>query len=104
MTTGSISDAQRNGRPSKFRDPQVVQGVQEMFSHSPQKSIRQAARKSGLSFRCVRNVLKNELRWRAWKSHCCQALFANNYDIRMEFGQMMLAWFRDWRDILRNIL
>ena len=38
MTTGSVSDTQRSGRPSKFRDPEVVQVVQEMFSRSPQKS------------------------------------------------------------------
>ena len=48
MTTGSVSDIQRSGRPSKFRDSEVVQVVQEILSHSPQKSIRQAARESGL--------------------------------------------------------
>ena len=101
MTTGSVSDTQRSGRPSKFKKPEVVQFVQEMFSRSPKKSIRQAARESGLSFHCV---LKNELKWRAWKPHCCQALSAEDCDIRMEFGEMMLAWFRDWPDLLKNIL
>ena len=75
-----------------------------MFSRSPQKSVRQAARKSGLSFRCVRNVLKNEVKWRAWKSHYCQALSAEDCDIRMEFGKTMLAWCRDWPDLFKNIL
>ena len=69
MITGSGSDTQRSGRPSKSRDLEQV--VQEMFSRSPQKSIRQAGRESGLSFRCVLNVLKNELKWRAWKPHYC---------------------------------
>ena len=100
MTTGSVSDTQRSGRPSKFKDPEVVQVVQEMFSGSPQKSIRKAARESGLSFRCVCNVLKR----RAWKPHYCQALSAEDCDIRMEFGEMMLAWLRDWPDLLKNIL
>ena len=104
MTTGSVSDTQRSGRPSKFKDPEVVQVVQEMFSGRPQKSIRQAARESGLSFRCVRNVLKNELKWRTWKPHYCQALSAEDCDIRMEFGEMMLAGLRDWPDLLKNIL
>jgi len=81
-----------------------MQVVQEMFSHSPQKSIRQAARESGLSFPCVCNVLKNELKWRAWKPHYCQALSSEDDDIHMEFGEMMLAWFRDWSDLLKNIL
>ena len=39
---------------------------------------------SGLSFSYVRNVLKNELKWRAWKPHYCQALSAKDCDIRME--------------------
>ena len=65
MTTGSVTDTQRRGRPSKFKDPEVVQVVQEMFTRSPQKSIRQEARESRLSFRRQRNVLKNELKWRA---------------------------------------
>ena len=25
-------------------------------------------------------------------------------DIRMEFGEMMLAWFKNWPDLLKNIL
>ena len=94
-TTGFVTEAQRSGRPSKFRDPEVLQVVQEMFTRSPQKSIRQAARESGSSFRCVHNVLKNEFKWRAWKPHYCQALFDEDCNIRMEFGEMMLAWFRD---------
>ena len=95
MTTGSLTDTQRSGRPSKFRDPEVVQVVQKMFTRSPQKLIRQAARESGLSFCCVRNALNNELKRRAGKPHYCQALSAKDCDIRMEFGEMMLAWFRD---------
>ena len=39
MTTGSVADTQRSGRPSKSRDPEVVQVVQEMFTRSPHKSI-----------------------------------------------------------------
>ena len=49
MPTGSASDTQRSVYSSKFRDPEVVQVVQEMFSCSPQKLIQQAARESGLS-------------------------------------------------------
>ena len=41
---------------------------------------------------------------RAWKPHYCQALSVEDCDIRMEFGEMVLAWFRDWPDLLKNIL
>ena len=90
MTTGSVSDTQRSDCPFKFRDPEVVQVVQKMFSRSQQKSIRQAARKNELYFCCVRNVLKNELKWHIWKPHYCQALSAEDCNIRMEFGEMVL--------------
>ena len=46
------------GRPSNSRDPEVVQVVQEMFTCSPKKSIRQAGRESGISFHCVRITMR----------------------------------------------
>ena len=61
----------------------------------------------------VRNQLPrstmNRINWfhkilRAWKPRYCQALSAEDCDIRMEFGEMMLAWFKDWLDLLKNIL
>ena len=38
--------------------------------------------------------------------HCqnCQTLSTEDCDIRMEFGEMMLAWFKDWPDLLKNFL
>ena len=47
-------------------------------------------------------MLKNELKCRAWKTHYCQALFAEDCDIRMEFGEMMLAWSKDGPDFLKR--
>ena len=46
MTTGSVNDKRRSGRPSTSRSPAKVAKVQEMFDQSPQKSTRQAARES----------------------------------------------------------
>ena len=37
MTIRSMTDAQRSGCPFKFRDPEVVQIVQKMFTRTPQK-------------------------------------------------------------------
>ncbi len=104
MATGSVTDTQRSGHPSNSSDPEVVQVVQEMFTHSPKKSVRQAARESGLSFHCVRTVLKKELKWHAWKLHYCQALSTEDCDIRMAFGEVILAWYEDWSDLFKNIL
>ena len=95
MATGSVTDTRRSGRPPNSSDPEIVQVVQEMFTHSSKKSIRQAAREIRLSFHCVRTVLKKELKWYAWKPHHCQALSAEDCEIRMEFGEVMLPWFED---------
>ena len=59
MTTGSVTDG--SSRPYKVRNPEVEHAVQEIFTSSLHKSIRQEARESGLSFLCVRNVLKMSL-------------------------------------------
>ena len=99
-----MADTQRSGRPFKSTDPELVQVVQEMFTCSPKKSIRPAARESGLSFHCLKNVLKNELKWRAWKLHYCQAPSAKDCDICIEFGEMILTWYEDWSDLFKNIL
>ena len=93
-----------SGRPSKASDQEVKRRVQEMFTQSPKKSIRQAARESGLSYHCVRTVLKKHLKWRAWKPHYCQVLSAEDCNIRMEFSEIMLAWYEDWPGLFQNIL
>ena len=104
ITTWSVADTRRGGRPSKSRDPGVVQVVQEMFTCSQEKSTRQAAKESEFSFHWVQNVFKNELKGCAWKPHYCQALTAEDCDNRMEFGEVMLAWYEDCSNLFKNIL
>jgi len=48
LTTVSVKDARRNGRPSTSRSEENVALVRDMFTLSPRKSTRQAARESGL--------------------------------------------------------
>ena len=48
LTTGSVTDARRSGRPSTFRSEENVALVRDMFTRSPRKSTRQAAREGGL--------------------------------------------------------
>ena len=67
MTTGSVKDAPRSGRPSKSEAENDVELLREMFDKSPHKSTRQAARESGLSRHTIRTILKKELRYRPWK-------------------------------------
>ena len=38
------------------------------------------------------------------KSNYGQTLYAEVCDICVEFGEVMLAWYKDWSDLNRNIL
>ena len=49
LTTGSVTDARRSGRPSTPRSEENMALVRDMFTRSPPKSTRQAVRESGLS-------------------------------------------------------
>src|SRR5215475_11863898 len=57
LTTGSVKDALRSGRPSTSRSEENVALVRGMFTRSPRKLTRQAARESGLSRHTVRTML-----------------------------------------------
>ena len=104
MTTGSVNDKRRSGRPSTSRSPAKVAKVQEMFDQSPQKSTRQAARESGLSRHSILRVLHKELNYRPWKPHYVQELMPEDCDRRMEYGELMLGWYEDWPELFENIL
>ena len=66
--------------------------VRDMFTSSPRKSTRKAARESGLSRQMVRRVLKKDLNFRPRKPHYMQELTPENCDRRMECGELMLGW------------
>ena len=104
MTTGSVKDAPRSGRPSKSEAENDVELLREMFDKSPHKSTRQAARESGLSRHTVRTILKKELRYRPWKQHYCQKISAEDCDRRMEFAELTLGWQVDWPELFDNVL
>lgn len=63
-----------------------------------------SASSSRKSFHTIRTVLKKELKWHAWKPHYCQSLSAEDCNIHMEFGEIMLARYEDWPDLFQNIL
>lgn len=104
MITGSVADASKTGRPSTTHATNTVEMVREMFTQSPGKSTRQAARECGLSRYTIRTVLKKELQWRAWKPHYCQFLSAEDCDIRSEYAEVMLAWHEQWPALFHNII
>jgi len=74
MATGSVTDARRSGRPSTSRSEENVALVRVMFTRSPLKSTRQAARESALSRHTVLTVLKKDLNFRLRKPHYVQEL------------------------------
>jgi hypothetical protein len=80
MTTGSVKDAGRSGRPSMPRSEENVATVQEMFTCSPGKSTREAAHKSRLSRYTISKVLTKELDFCPWKSHHVQELTPEDCD------------------------
>ena len=92
LTTGSVTEARRNGRPSTSRSEENVALVRDMFTRSPHKSTRQAARESGLSRYAVRSVLKKDLNFRPRKPHYVQEVTPEDCDRRMEYGELMLGW------------
>ena len=103
MTTGSVLDSARSGRPSTKSDADV-ELVREMFDRSPSKSTRQAARESGICRHTILNVLHEDLRYRQWKPHYVQQLFPEDCDRRVEFCETMLAWFEDCPELSSKIL
>ena len=84
LTTGSVTDARRCGRPSTSRSEENVALVRDMFTRNSFKSTRQSARESGLSRHTVRTLLKKDLNFRPLKSHYVQDLTPENCDNRVE--------------------
>ena len=61
MTTGSVNDKRRSGRPFTSPSAEKVERVQEMFMRSLQKSTHPAARKSRQTRHIILSVLHKEL-------------------------------------------
>lgn len=103
MTTGSLADEFRSGRPTT-RTVKNVELVKEMFTRSPQKSTRQAVHESGLSRHTICSVLTKDLNFRPWKPHYVQDLTHEDCEHRMEYGESMLGWHEEWPQLFENIL
>jgi hypothetical protein len=75
-----------------------------MFNRNPDKSTHQAARESGLSRYTICKVLKEELDIHSRKPHHVQELTLEDSDRRMEYGELMLGWHKDFPRLFENIL
>ncbi|KAJ4439342.1 hypothetical protein ANN_07464 [Periplaneta americana] len=82
------------GRPKTVITEEAKAAATEAFQRSPKKSIRQYQRESGVHYGSVQRLLK-EMNWPPWKPHFVQALSCENYDIRMEFSESLLAWIQE---------
>jgi hypothetical protein len=69
MIAGSIKDTGISGRQSTSWSEENMATVRAMFTRSPGKSTRQAARECGPSTYRIRKVLKEELDFHPWKPH-----------------------------------
>ena len=103
ITTGSVCDAPRR-RVSPSRSEENICVVKDMFAKSPDKSIRQAVRESGLTYHSVQSILKIELDFRPWKPHYCQALSDEDCDRRLEYGEMMTEWLIRCPELCKKIV
>ena len=103
METGSVCDARRQ-RVSPSRSEDNIAVVSDLFTRSPDKSIRQGAQESGLTYYAVQSILKEELDFRPWKPHYVQALSDEDCDRRLEYGEMMIEWKIRWPQLHLNIL
>ena len=99
LTTGSVTDARPEVAVHPHPDLRRTWRLCGMFIHSPRKSTRQAARKSGLWRHTVRTVLKKDLNFRPRKPHYVQELTPEDCDCRMEYGELMLGWHDDWQKL-----
>jgi hypothetical protein len=104
LTTGSVTDAQSSGFPSTSCSEENVALVQDMFTCSLLKSTRQAAHESGLLRHTVHTVLKKDLNFCLRKPHYMQELTPEDCDRRIEYGELMLVWHKDWPKRFENIL
>ncbi|KAG8285659.1 hypothetical protein J6590_075938 [Homalodisca vitripennis] len=57
LTSRSLKDNRKIGRPPTSRSEENIQFVEEIFTRSPGKSTRQGARESGLTRHTVMTVL-----------------------------------------------
>jgi len=102
LTTGSVTEARRNGRPSTSRSEENVALVRDMFTRRTRKSARQAARERGLSRHMVCAVLKKDLNFRQRKPHYVQELTPEVCGRRMEYGELMLGWHEVGQNSLKT--
>ena len=58
----------------------------------------------GSPFTVYEMFSKDELKWHAWKPHYRQALYAEDCYNRVEFGEVMLAWYEEWFGLSKSIL
>lgn len=104
LTTGSVLDAKRTGRPSTSRSEENIHCVKVMFDKSPSKSTRRAASESELTRHSILRVLHDDLHYHPWKPHYVQQLFPEDCDRRAEYCEMMLTWLEDWPELYQNVL
>ncbi|KFM73837.1 hypothetical protein X975_01801, partial [Stegodyphus mimosarum] len=89
---GTVKDVYQNhsGRLRSSTNPTRQRGVNERFHQSPRKSVRQAARKTGVPKSCVDRILKR-IQWRNFIPRLVHALNDDAFDRRLEFSEWYQA-------------
>lgn len=89
---GCVKDVhkQRSGRPVTVTSPANSHLVLQQFTRSPQKSVRQCARETGVSRSSVRRILKTA-KWKCYIPRLLHAMNEDDPDRRMEYSE----WFNN---------
>ena len=89
---------QPNDLPKKGTEEKVA-AVRRLFKDDPGRSIRNASSVSGLSYTLVRDILRKDLNFKAWKPKSVQDLFHEDMNHRMEFAGTILELVERRQDL-----
>jgi transposase len=89
---GTVQDVhkQRSGRPRTFTSRRREEELLETYCETPRKSVRQAARETGISKSSVHRILKR-VHWKSYIPTLIHALNEDDPDRRVEFCEWYLA-------------
>ena len=73
-----------------------VEKVKRFFENSPEASIRSAVAELALSYGRIWRILKQDLKWKAYKPHLAQALSSSNKISRLQACEFWLSQPEDW--------
>ncbi|KAK9888535.1 hypothetical protein WA026_000781 [Henosepilachna vigintioctopunctata] len=98
-TTGNTIGEIHHGRPRTARTPGNIQSVADSVSRQPRLSVRKRGSQLGLSRATIHRIMRSDLHLKAYKIQIVQALHDNDYELRLNFVNVMLERFNNFNNI-----